>query len=64
MIRQCCQCKKIEIDGRWIYPRFSQLTGQDISHGYCDECLKAFKKQLQHHLRGSSSWKSWVQRFL
>lgn len=39
MIRQCCECKRIWLDGRWVYPRTSELENQDISHGYCEECF-------------------------
>lgn len=44
MIRQCCECKKIWIEGEWVEPVTGQLENQDITHGYCEEC---FVKQMQ-----------------
>jgi hypothetical protein len=62
MIRQCCQCKKIEVGGHWVYPRFNQLEGQDISHGYCEECFAICKKQYHAQLYAAPVWKRWVTR--
>jgi hypothetical protein len=64
MIRQCCQCKKIEVNGEWVYPRFRQLAGGDISHGYCEKCFEAYKKKLNRQLHGRPSWRQWLGRVL
>ncbi|MCE5229572.1 hypothetical protein LLG95_08250 [bacterium] len=56
MIRQCCQCKKIWMNGRWVFPRLSQLEGQEISHGYCDDCFSITIKQVRRRGPASSNW--------
>jgi hypothetical protein len=63
MIHQCCQCRKIEVDGHWVYPRFSQLDGQDVSHGYCPTCFAAVKRQIQANLHAASVLTRWKWRF-
>lgn len=44
MIRQCCECKRVWVQGRWVLPTEGDLERQDISHGYCETC---FVKQMQ-----------------
>lgn len=39
MIRQCCECRRVWQDGQWVPVPEEQLDGQDVSHGYCDECF-------------------------
>ena len=51
MIRQCCVCKKIYEDGRWVHPR-PEILGEttDITHGYCEECYKDFSRSVAEYL--------------
>lgn len=62
MLLQCCQCRKVMIDGRWVYPRFSQLEGQDVTHGYCDECFADCRREIEHHVREGHRMRRWFQR--
>lgn len=39
MIRQCCECKRIWINGNWVSPRPRQLEYEEVSHGYCEACF-------------------------
>ena len=50
------------IDGRWVYPRFSQLEGQDVTHGYCDECFADCRREIEHHVREGHRMRRWFQR--
>jgi len=63
MIRQCCQCKKIAVDGHWVYPRFNQLAGQEISHGYCDRCFSKVKRQIRSQHCGVAAIRRFISRF-
>ena len=64
MIRQCCQCQKIEVNGEWVYPRFNQLENQEVSHGYCEACFAICKKQLRKHRRSAAPiYRRWLPRF-
>lgn len=47
MIRQCCVCKKIHRDDRWVSPRSEDLDGQEITHGYCEGCYQDVKLTLK-----------------
>ncbi|HOE95995.1 MAG TPA: hypothetical protein PLS90_08130 [Candidatus Sumerlaeota bacterium] len=51
MIRQCCKCRRIWKEGRWLYPRLTELTHRDISHCYCDACFKEEMATLRAHRR-------------
>lgn len=62
MIRQCCQCKKIEVSGHWVNPRLHELDGQDVSHGYCETCFGIVRRQMQEHHPDSSGFKRWMHR--
>jgi hypothetical protein len=60
MIRQCCQCKRICVDGQWVYPRLYQLAGVEISHGYCEACFAATIQSIHDRERGKGSgWRRW-----
>lgn len=37
MTVQCCKCKRIRVNGRWL-PAAS-AAGCAVSHSYCPECL-------------------------
>lgn len=65
MIRQCCQCKRIWKEGRWVYARLSQLDMAEVSHGYCEDCFgKQVSKMERHRAEArSSSWHRLWARF-
>jgi hypothetical protein len=46
MVRQCCVCKKVHRDGRWVLPRSEDLAGREITHGYCESCYQELKLAL------------------
>ncbi|MEN6626671.1 MAG: hypothetical protein ABFD69_10640 [Candidatus Sumerlaeia bacterium] len=62
MLRQCCQCKRIWVNGRWVFPRLSQLEGQEVSHGYCDDCFSVTIKQVRRQAQ-PTSWMGRIMNF-
>jgi hypothetical protein len=47
LLRMCCECKAIDIgNDNWmrenmnptLYRRFLKFRGENITHGYCEEC--------------------------
>ena len=50
MVIECCVCKRMRADGRWVHRDDPGPADADVSHGYCPECArKAFKEiQLLH----------------
>ena len=43
MTVQCCMCKRVREQQRWVDPGFNTVDITDISHGYCPVCAaKAF----------------------
>lgn len=53
MIRQCCVCKRVHDDGRWVAPEPEVLDTEEITHGYCDECSKDFLKSVAEYIAAS-----------
>lgn len=49
MLRQCCVCKKIHVDGKWVQPTPEQIDHDNITHGYCEECYKDFMRTVAEY---------------
>lgn len=49
MIRQCCECRKVCQDGRWVTEPARLPKGERVSHGYCPTCAKAALKAVEDH---------------
>ena len=54
MIRQCCVCKRIFVDGEWVHPSSDPLDYEDVTHGYCELCYEDFMQTVAEYvsLRG------------
>lgn len=56
---QCCVCKKIRIDGRWITPLTTESRSAEMSHGYCptcaDDAFREVREYHRHNFRGFST---------
>jgi hypothetical protein len=46
MIRQCCVCKKVFRDGKWVALVVLDTDSEDITHGYCDDCADELKASV------------------
>lgn len=49
MTLQCCVCKKVNIDGSWVYDGHGGRA--DASHTYCPYCLKDSVTELAYERR-------------
>ena len=62
LIKQCCQCKRVQIDGKWGFPRYRLLIDKEISHGYCEDCFSrqmeilATRAEAKRHNKNISWW--------
>ena len=63
MLRQCCECKRIWVNGKWVFPRLSQLAGADISHGYCNRCFEKTMRRI-HQRRPQTAPQGFIYRLL
>jgi len=52
---QCCVCKKIRVEGRWVE---SDAAPREVSHGYCpvcaDDAFREVREYHRHNFRGFS----------
>ena len=65
MLRQCCECRRIWVDDRWVYPLAHQIQGRDISHGYCDQCFSRFIEKIHMNRTPSSRpHRPWFRRLI
>jgi hypothetical protein len=44
MTVQCCQCKKVKTNGRWIDA--SEMLAGRVSHTYCPTCSEALLAEI------------------
>ncbi len=44
MTRQCCVCKMVYVDGKWVKKQIS--NNEEVTHGYCDRCFKKVMKKI------------------
>lgn len=49
MTRQCCVCKRVFEDGRWVPPRPEHLEDENVTHGYCEECSADFTRAVAEY---------------
>jgi hypothetical protein len=53
LLTMCCECKKIKINGNWVGEEYSDYekivsdAGNQISDGYCLECLEEFQEKIR-----------------
>lgn len=52
ILRMCCVCKKIEVEGEWVgeteYPNYQEKVNKhNLTHGYCPVCLEKAKKEVE-----------------
>lgn len=38
MTIQCCQCRKVRVEDRWVAPDPPIVRDEHVSHGYCPDC--------------------------
>lgn len=56
MIRQCCVCSKIDLDGNWVKPASdSFVKGICITHTYCPSCLELAQAEHKQQLTALSA---------
>ncbi len=41
---QCCKCKRMKLNGRWVFA--TRHIHETVSHGYCPECADATKLEF------------------
>lgn len=46
MTRQCCVCKRIHVDGRWVAPPWNIYSDPNVTHGYCERCYDDLMRSL------------------
>ena len=46
MIRQCCVCKKIRLEDKWVAAGAVKLSGAEVTHGYCETCHDELNETL------------------
>ena len=40
MIKQCCECRKVLEDDRWVAPDAFFPADERVGHGYCPTCAE------------------------
>ena len=49
MTVQCCRCKKVREEKRWVVP--TGALPEQVSHGFCPDCLAATRKEFEEEQR-------------
>jgi hypothetical protein len=46
MITQCCECRKVCADDRWVAPEVLSAVDERVSHGYCPSCYEKARQEV------------------
>ena len=44
---QCCVCKRVRKDGRWVRESREDLRAESTSHGYCPRCADKVLQEIR-----------------